>query len=112
MPGLLLLPPDYREVTGPVVFLAGPIQGTPPWQTPATALLHAAAPNLHIASPRRPAFDDLDTTGYNARVDWETHHLRRAASNGVILFWLAREEDHRCDRAYAQTTRFELGEWA
>jgi hypothetical protein len=44
-------------------------------------------------------------------VDWETHHLRRAALDGVILFWLAREATHHCDRAYAQTTRFELAEW-
>ena len=29
----------------------------------------------------------------------------------VILFWLAREEVHICERAYAQTTRFELAEW-
>ena len=112
MPSRVLLPPHYRTVAGPVVFLAGPIQGAPPWQTRATDLLHAAAPALHIASPRRPSFADLDATGYNAQVDWETHHLRRAAADGVILFWLAREEAHRCERAFAQTTRFELGEWA
>ncbi|MBI4854122.1 MAG: hypothetical protein HY819_20185 [Acidobacteria bacterium] len=27
------------------------------------------------------------------------------------MFWLAKEITHTCDRAYAQTTRFELGEW-
>jgi hypothetical protein len=34
-----------------------------------------------------------------------------ASETGVILFWLANEETHFCDRAFAQTTRFELGEW-
>jgi len=37
--------------------------------------------------------------------------LRRASTEGCILFWLAKEYEHICDRAYAQTTRFELAEW-
>jgi hypothetical protein len=48
---------------------------------------------------------------YNEQVDWETYHLRKAGDNGVVLFWLAKEAEHRCDRAYAQTTRGELFEW-
>jgi hypothetical protein len=31
-------------------------------------------------------------------------------SRRVIMFWLAGETNHAYDRAYAQTTRFELGE--
>ena len=27
------------------------------------------------------------------------------------MFWLAKEFEHNCKRAYAQTTRFELAEW-
>jgi hypothetical protein len=38
-------------------------------------------------------------------------YLRRAAKEGVILFWLAKEDEHVCHRAYAQTSRFEIGEW-
>lgn len=109
MTGLLVSPPDYPPLDGPLVFLAGPIQSAPDWQAVAAGLLRAARPDLHVANPRRAyppgAFD------YAAQVDWETHHLRRAAADGVILFWLAREADHRCDRSYAQTTRFELAEW-
>jgi hypothetical protein len=48
---------------------------------------------------------------YNEQVDWETYHLRRAARDGAIMFWLAGEAEHNCRRAYAQTSRFELGEW-
>jgi hypothetical protein len=67
---------------------------------------------VEIACPRR---DELNgnrspSLAYDEQVDWEHHHLALAAESGVILFWLAREADHFCDRAYAQTTRFELGE--
>jgi hypothetical protein len=27
------------------------------------------------------------------------------------MFWLAKETSHICDRAFAQTSRFELAEW-
>jgi hypothetical protein len=109
MSGQILLPPVVLDVTGPLIFLAGPIQGAPDWQGEAIPLLRGLLPEVHIASPRRPyAPGEFE---YAAQVDWETHFLRRAAAHGVILFWLAREADHRCDRAYAQTTRFELAEW-
>src|SRR4051794_35861268 len=109
MAGKLLLPALYEPIAGPLVFLAGPIHGAPDWQSQAIAVLQGIAPALHIACPRR-----IRPTGpfnFNAQVDWETHHLRRAAEHGAILFWLASEVEHDCGRAYAQTTRFELGEW-
>ena len=105
----ILTPPHHPELVGPVVFLAGPIQGAPLWQVDATKVLHELMPGLHVANPRRDYFPG--EFEYDAQVDWETHHLRRAAANGVILFWLAKEETHSCDRCYAQTTRFELAEW-
>jgi hypothetical protein len=52
-----------------------------------------------------------DAFVYDKQVDWETEHLARAAQNGVILFWLAKEPEHIDGRAYAQTTRFEIAEW-
>src|SRR5690242_6270198 len=102
MNGTVLRPPHYSDMAGPIVFLAGPIQGAPDWQFEAVELLHAGDHRLNIASPRRL---EAWNTGndYNEQVDWETHHLRQAAREGVILFWLAREAEHRCDRAYAQT---------
>ena len=105
----VILPPDYPDSTGPMVFLAGPIQCAPPWQADAIRYLHELMPDLPIANPRRGY--SPGEFEYAAQVDWETHHLRRAAAGGVILFWLANEGTHRCDRAYAQTTRFELAEW-
>lgn len=69
------------------------------------------APSTDIANPRKEYLGD--TFIYADQVDWETHHLRLAGKNGVILFWLEREdkEKHDHDRAFAQTSRFELAEW-
>jgi len=106
----VLVPPVYVEVAGPLIFLAGPIQGAPDWQAEAIRILSAAG-GIAIASPRRAAAGgDFPETEYAAQVDWEHHYLARAAANGVTLFWLAKEAVHVCERTYAQTTRFELGE--
>ena len=96
-----------------LIFLAGPIQGAVDWQQEAAAHIQSINPNLLIANPRRPLNIDHDFTEdmYMEQVDWETQHLRHASRWGVILFWLAKESVHFCNRAYAQTTRFELGEW-
>jgi hypothetical protein len=108
----LYLPPYYIPETArntPVIFLAGPIQGTGDWQSEARKIVHTKRPDVIVASPRRAYLPgEFD---YGKQVDWETYHLRRAAENGTILFWLAREEEHVPSRAYAQTSRFELAEW-
>lgn len=93
------------------LFLAGPIQGSADWQKEAyqhlSNLWKPLDGVLTVCNPRRSIETGFQ---YNQQVDWETCHLQ-LASQGVILFWLAKEKDHYCDRAYAQTTRFELGEW-
>lgn len=116
------------DVAGPLVFLAGPISwGAAGWHERAIAELARLAPAAHVANPRR----DVDTSAtlwnrredmsgsdqafpdaaYDEQMDWETRYLNRAAEHGVVLFWLAREIEHRCERPHAQTTRFELAEW-
>lgn len=110
----IIIPPTYLEVIdAPLIFLAGPIQGAKRWQDDAIKLIVDKAPELYIASPRRSGHfkTDFGECKYNEQVDWETFHLRKAGYNGVVLFWLAKEFEHYCDRAYAQTTRFELSEW-
>ena len=101
--------PDFKKVEGLLIFLAGPIQGAENWQEVAIGLILKGNFSLNIASPRgdysKRKFD------YNTQVDWETHYLNLAAKFGVILFWLAKEKEHICNRSYAQTTRFELAEW-
>jgi hypothetical protein len=120
--GIVFDAPEIVEVIGPLIFLAGPIQGAPPWHDEAISILHEIDESVSIASPcrRKTKLDRSSFSGpskeftsemYNEQVDWETRYLNQAAKNGVIIFWLAKEERHICARAYAQTSRFELGEW-
>ena len=110
MPAKILLPPQYDDtLEGSLIFLAGPVQGTWDWQSAAIQYFQKNAPELNIASPKRN--DSSWKFNYNEQVDWETAHLNKAAKKGVILFWMAKETEHDCGRAYAQTTRFEFAEW-
>jgi hypothetical protein len=64
-----------------------------------------------VCNPRttRPWHGD-----YNGQVDWELENLRLASTEGATLFWLAKPDPNQKQpegRAYAQTSRFELGEW-
>ncbi|MBI2626392.1 MAG: hypothetical protein HYW69_02240 [Candidatus Nealsonbacteria bacterium] len=112
--GEVIIAPRYVELQSPIIFLAGPIRGAADWQGQATEYIKRKKPQLNIASPRRLLItqDDFPEPMFVEQINWEHYHLRMAAESGVILFWLAKELDHRCDRSYAQTTRFELGEAA
>lgn len=105
----LLQPNEIVDVKGPVIFLAGPIQGAPEWQEEAMNYLKKLDDKLIIASPRRTYAKGEYV--FEKQVDWESYYLKKSSKKGVILFWLAKEVEHKCDRAYAQTTRFELAEW-
>ncbi len=99
---------DGHTQEWPHVFLAGPIQGAPNWQKEAVAAIHHH--EVVIANPR--CFHRHDD--YNSQVDWELKNLRRAAQFGAVFFWLAKPDPNQKQpegRAYAQTSRFELGEW-
>lgn len=106
-----LQPPEIVDLDDDeaVIFLAGPIQGAPPWQYDARKIIHAANKDIVVASPRRQ--DKKGEFIYEKQVDWETYYLNRAAKLGVVVFWLALQENETPGRPYAQTTRFELGEW-
>lgn len=104
-------PPEYieGEITKPVIFLAGPIQGAADWQSEAARIIKGLSRRVIVASPRRQ--DKPEDFNYGAQVDWETFHLRRAGEKGAIMFWLPKESNKVPGRAYAQTSRIELGEW-
>lgn len=111
-PPNLILPPNYLQtINGPLIFLAGPIQGAYRWQDTAIDLINAKAPELYIASPRSLDDNKMDHIHLDEQIDWEVYHLKKAGETGCVLFWLAKEYKHFCERAYAQTSRFELGEW-
>jgi hypothetical protein len=113
MTALTIRPPnqaaDGHTKEWPHVFLAGPIQGAPDWQKEAVTAMHHR--KVVIANPRcRHRHDD-----YNGQVDWELRNLQKASINGgAVFFWLAKPDPDVVQppgRAYAQTSRFELGEW-
>ena len=109
---LIKAPETVSAKYKPVIFLAGPIIGAPDWQVEAFNIIHELNASVLVASPRRSVIKDkLTPEDFEAQVTWESIWLSRAAITGCILFWLAKETDHKCSRAYAQTTRFELGEW-
>lgn len=109
MRGQLILPTDYPTIIGPLIFLLGPIQGAPNWQDGAIKIIHNKEPRINIASPKMEYLPQEFV--YQEQVDWETHYLRQASIDGSIMAWLAKEAEHICDRAYAQTSRAELFEW-
>lgn len=112
MSKVIIAPRYVQNIDAQLIFLAGPIQGAERWQDLAIQLIQLQAPELYVASPRRATERGKYTAEmYNQQVDWETYHLRKAGENGVVMFWLAKEFEHHCSRAYAQTTRFELAEW-
>jgi hypothetical protein len=106
---LLLQPAEIVDYARPLIFLAGPIQGASPWQYEAAELIHELNSELIVAYTRKEYKEGEFI--YEKQVDWETHNLNRAAKTGAILFWLASQIEDTPSRAYAQTTRFELGEW-
>jgi len=93
----------------PVIFLAGPIQGSEDWQKKAIEIISKSSKDVIIASPRRENITEKFV--FEDQMDWETYHLKKAGEKGVVMFWLAKEIEHSCKRAYAQTSRIELGEW-
>ncbi|MBS3148784.1 hypothetical protein J4219_07925 [Candidatus Woesearchaeota archaeon] len=108
---MIIKPATYVPHAGKTIFLAGPIQGAPNWQAIAVQYLLSKREDLLIANPRADLSDGKLSHTFEEQVDWETYHLKQAGHDGAILFWLAKETEHFCTRAYAQTTRFELGEW-
>lgn len=108
----LHLPPHYKTIDGAssLVFLAGPIQGSDDWQTPAALdILHRA--DVEVASPRRDASSN-DEFDYTEQVTWEHAHLERSFSKGVIAFWFSKQNHdlpYEAGRSYAQTSRVEIG---
>lgn len=117
MPVLEHQPPERLRVAirKPLVFLAGPIQGAPDWQTAAINIIakekctSQPGTNLHIANPRREYFDD--TFNYDKQVGWERAGIKRAAKNGAVIFWFAAQDKslpYEAGREYAKTTRKEF----
>ena len=113
--------PNYDGIPtdAPIMFTAGPIQGAPHWQKQVIEIakdIPADIDTLHIANPRRETIrvmGDFSDDDYNTQVDWEEVHILRSYKIGGILYWFAAQdpnEPYEPGRAYAQTTKIELGD--
>ncbi len=114
----IILPKDKVDVSNEtVIFLAGPIRGATNWHYEAMDILLALDPHITIASPRRTLREDLEQhrvygkESYDRQRAWERYYLEKASKQGSILFWLPKEHEHNCAKAYGAITRFEIGQW-
>lgn len=109
----VLEPGQHTEITKAtkVVFLAGPIQGADNWQATAIKMLKTKLGETNSVVVANPRSTVPPSHWDDSIIDWETKYLNLASRTGVILFWMAPETKHYCDRSYAQTTRFEFAEW-
>ncbi|MFA6364906.1 MAG: hypothetical protein WCW78_00690 [Candidatus Paceibacterota bacterium] len=113
--GGIITPPGMVKFTDEsehLILLDGPIKGARHWQRTAANDIYHANPELWVASPRQMAHDTGDRVGISEddQIDWTHTHLTLAGERGAILFWFPREYVHTCEQAYAQTSRFEIGE--
>ena len=112
---IFFTPPHYIDTPDdmPVVFLAGPVQGAPDYQTRFAGHLFTAHEGIVVASPRRLPADQLRFNS-DQQVAWEVASRERAYRFGVTAIWFAAQDladdTYPEGRAYAQTTRIELGE--
>ena len=96
--------PDKDYSDKKTVFLAGPIKGAPDWQ--AKVLKDLSDLDIYVANPRR---ENVKNFNLDLQIEWESKFL---AAADIILFWIPQKEEDIAGREYAQTSRFELGEWA
>ena len=94
------------------IFLAGPIQNAPNWQSRAIHLLNKF--DINVFSPRKDVEREADfgSYEYDEQIEWEHYHLGLATKYGVTVFYLAKNISETPGRAYAQTSRYELAEAA
>lgn len=108
-----IIPPRAIETPdSPVVFLAGPVQGTFDWQEKAAEHLIASGLHMDVVSPRGdPDLYKKPSTWLddNKQTPWEKYHLRLARDQGCLAMWMAAQDYETPGRVFAQTSRIEFG---
>jgi hypothetical protein len=106
----------------PLVFLEGPVQGAPDWQTPLAHRLLDRIPNLAVASPRPLEYhlegltsdtSELKLEARRKQIAYEILARQHALQFGVIALWWAAQDpaiEYPKGRRYAKTTHVENGE--
>lgn len=108
----------FDECKDIFLFLAGPIDGTNSvdmWQEKFIRNIQEKLKNIKtnknivLCSPRR--LEKPKDFVYEEQVDWEGKYLQKAANQGIIVFWLAKQTEKFDGKSFARTTRIEFGEW-
>ena len=105
----------FEENKDIVVFMAGPAQGCENWQEEFMKKIQEELKgvkinkNIVFCNPRR--LEKPKNFIYEEQVDWESFYLSKAAIQGFIVFWFAKETEKITGRSFARTSRFEIGEW-
>lgn len=122
----IILPKNRIEnIDGPLIFLAGPVQGAPRWQDRAIEMIHANNSEIYVAAPslnvREEYFEARMRSAENDflyQLDWERNYLELASKKGVILFWLPNQieampinQKTGFSQPYARDTRPETAGW-
>ena len=112
MSEFIIPPHNISQPDNPVVFLAGPVQGSYNWQAVAANQLLASPSAMSIISPRgAPELYKKPSAWLDAeqQTPWEKYHLRLARETGVLAMWMAAQNYETPGRAHAQTSRIEFG---
>lgn len=117
---ILRAPEEYKYVDSDLnksiyCFLAGPASGCENWQEEFMKKIQEELKdvktnkNIILCNPRR--LEKPKNFIYEEQVDWESFYLSKAATQGFIVFWFAKETEKITGRSFARTSRFEIGEW-
>lgn len=104
-------PHEFINHDLPTVFLAGPVQGAPDWQTDMARKLLRSGFAMNVASPRRTE-DDMANFDIEAQINWEQDHIKQAIHLGVVVINFVAQDfsiPYPDGRSYSQTTRWEAG---
>lgn len=109
--GTILISPNTEEVEDPIIFLAGPVNGAPDWQSDAIGHL-SLNESIHIVSPRQARDESVPLSAQESKkqIEWEQHYLQKAMRDGVVLFWFAKPLLETKPLHFAQQSFFELGD--
>jgi hypothetical protein len=122
MTGKVILPINYPDMAGKVIFLAGPIVGAPKWHNNTINIIKELDSKINIICPSyhcnvdekywKDNTNKVESTcrykNYWPEVEWQFFYRDLAFKCGCELFWLPKEQEHNCYYPYAMTTRAEL----
>jgi len=108
--GKIIIAPQYKDISGPLVYISGPIYGAPDWHSEAIGMI-GINDSVHIASPRRAietnsVFSDIEMS---EQIEWADYYMKRAIMHGIVLFWFPKPINVIEQGGYAHTSRIELG---